>query len=146
MVLMAVLVGSIAMLADVGLRSLRYGGVRHSGGGKGKGGAVAVVLVVTLILAVVAPLFSRILQAAISRQREYLADATSVELTRLPESLASALRKLTDDPTPLRSANRATQHLYIVNPLRRAREGGGPLCSHPPLKERIRRIESMYVS
>lgn len=143
MVLMAVLVGSIAMLADIGLRSAWYGG-RGRSSGKGKGGGAAIMIIVVLVLAILAPLFSRILQAAVSRQREFLADATSVELTRHPKALVDALEKLTADSTPLTSANRATQHLYIVNPMRRARGGGGVLSTHPPLGERIRRIRAMY--
>jgi heat shock protein HtpX len=143
MVLMAVIVGSIALLADIGLRSLWYGG-RMRGGGKGKGKGAILLLVLVAVLAILAPVFSRLLQAAVSRQREYLADATSVELTRDPSALASALEKLTSDPTSLKVANRATQHLFIVNPMRRARGGGGAFSTHPPLRERVRRIRALF--
>ncbi|MFQ5505587.1 MAG: M48 family metallopeptidase [Planctomycetota bacterium] len=141
MVLMAILVGSIAMLTDMALRGMFYS--RGRSGRRGKGhGAIAVV---ALVLAILAPIVSRILQAAVSRQREYLADATSVELTRHPDSLVAALEKLTNDPIPLQAANRATQHLYVVNPMRRAKGGGGVLSTHPPLRDRIRRIQELTI-
>jgi len=138
MVLMAVLVGSVALLADIGIRTLRHGGRSR------RGGAQAVGLIVLLVLVVLAPLFARLLRAAVSRQREFLADATAVELTRQPQALVSALQKLTADTTPLVAANRATNHLFIVNPMRRARAGGGALSTHPPLAARIKRIEDLY--
>ncbi|MCB9919540.1 MAG: M48 family metallopeptidase [Planctomycetes bacterium] len=145
MVLMAVLVGSIAMLADLGLRSLWHGrGMNYSRGERGKSGAHVIAMVVVLVLAIIAPLFSRLLQAAVSREREYLADATSVELTRDPQALVNALHKLSLDTTPMRRANRATQHLWIVNPMRKLRGGGNALSTHPPLSKRIARIERLY--
>lgn len=140
MVLMAVLVGSIALLADIGLRALWH----QNAVADKKRSAAAVLIVVVVVLGILAPIFSRLLQAAVSRQREFLADATSVELTRHPAALVSALEKLTSDPTPLEGANRATQHLYIVNPMRRARRGGGALSTHPPLRERVRRLRQLF--
>ena len=147
MVLMAVLVGSIAMLADLGLRSLWYGrGMRHGGGSdKGKGGFQAIAMVIVLVLAIIAPIFSRILQAAVSREREYLADATSIELTREPQALVRALEKLSSDTEPMPGANRATQHLWIVNPMRNAKKGGSMLATHPPMRKRIARIQRSYM-
>ncbi len=145
MVLMAVLVGSIAMLADLGLRNLWYGrGMNYTRGERGKSGAHVAAMIIVLLLAIVAPLFSRLLQAAVSREREFLADATSVELTRNPQALVSALQKLSADATPMRRANRATQHLWIVNPMRNARGGGNAFSTHPPLTKRIERIERLY--
>jgi heat shock protein HtpX len=126
-----------------------YGGrgVRRStSDSKGPGGAIVVVLlVVAVVLAILAPIVSRIIQAAYSRQREYLADAGAVELTRNPEGLASALLKLADDADPLvDTANRGTAHLYIVNPLRKMREShqsiNSMFVSHPPIKERVARL------
>lgn len=147
MVLMAVLVTSIALLADLGLRSMWHSrGMRRSGGGRDKGGAQIIILIVVLVLAILAPLFSRLLQAAVSRQREYLADATSVELTRDPDALVRALQKISGDTSDLHKANRATQHLWIVNPMRRRARGGSALSTHPPMHKRIARIEQTYTS
>ncbi len=144
MVLIAVAVGAIALLADLGLRSLWHG--RHGrsfSGGKRQGPQLLIAAIVMIVLAILAPLVARILQAAVSREREYLADATSVELTRHPRALASALRKLGADPLRLKSANRATHHLYIVNPLHKAQVRSSVFSTHPPLIERVRRVEAM---
>lgn len=146
MVLMAVLVGSIAMLSDLGLRYLWHGRNMNRGGGSGKSkaGVQAIAMIAVIVLAILAPLFSRLLQAAVSRQREYLADATSIELTRDPMALASALRKISGDTVDLQTANRATQHLWIVNPMRRREKGGNALATHPPMHLRIARIERSF--
>ena len=106
---------------------------------------ILVLIVVAVLLAIVAPFVARLVQMAYSRQREYLADAGAVELTRNPLGLASALQKLAGDPEPLVDvANRGTAHMYIVNPLRKMRESGQALnsmfVSHPPIKERIARL------
>jgi heat shock protein HtpX len=101
-------------------------------------------LLIGLALAVLAPLAALMLQMAVSRRREYLADANGALLTRYPDGLASALRKIAADPTPLRAANKATASLWIYNPLK---DVGGRLNSlfdtHPPIDERIRRLEAM---
>ncbi|HET9417586.1 MAG TPA: M48 family metallopeptidase, partial [Candidatus Limnocylindria bacterium] len=115
--LVGVLVGSIALLADWFLRFTFWGGGRRSSSDSdrgGGGGAMAVIFILALVLAVVAPLIGRMVQAAVSRSRESLADATAVELTRNPVGLARALRTISDDQEVLEVANRATQHLYIV--------------------------------
>jgi heat shock protein HtpX len=142
--LLATLVGLIVFACDAAWRVVLRGG-RSGRKGKGGGAAVLVVLAVALLLAVVAPLVSRLMQLAYSRRREYLADAGAVELTRHPEGLASALGKLAEDAQPLvESANRGTAHLYIVNPLRRMRLSRQSLdtifSSHPPIQERIARL------
>lgn len=142
MVLMSILVGSVVMLSDAVLHSRRGIHVVGRNRSSGKGGAP--ILILALVLAILAPLLSHIIQAAVSREREYLADATAVELTRHPEALVSALTKLTMDPAKFESANRATQHLFIVNPLKAQRLGGGRLASHPPLEKRIERIRELY--
>ena len=141
MILMTVLVGSIVLLCDSMFLSKR--GIHSMGRNRNRGSAPLMIL--ALVLALLAPLLSRILQAAVSRQREYLADATAVELTRHPEALVSALTKLTQDPAKFEAANRATQHLFIVNPLQAHRFGGGHFASHPPLDKRIERIHSLYL-
>ena len=139
--LVAVLVGTVVMLCDFFLRwSWRVG--RSSSDSKGKGAAVAVVLmIVGLVLAIIAPILAKLIQMAVSRQREYLADASAVELTRYPQGLASALAKIAADPDPLEVANRGTQHLYIVNPLRKQGDWtSGLMATHPPIQERVDRL------
>jgi heat shock protein HtpX len=149
MLLMAVLVGTVVMLADLFWQIIWYtpGGSRRSrdddkGGG---GGIVAIVLMVLgIVLAILAPLLAQIIQLAVSRQREYLADASGVELTRNPLGLAHALRKIEDDPAELKSANRGTAHLYIANPIKKFRARADSMfASHPPIKSRIRRLEKL---
>jgi heat shock protein HtpX len=144
--LVGVLVGSIALLADWFLRFTFWGGGRRSSSdrGGGGGGAAALIFVLALLLAVVAPLIGRLVQAAVSRSRESLADAAAVELTRNPVALARALRTIADDREVLEVANRATQHLYIVNPIKSFEERAKSLWdTHPPIGERVRALESM---
>lgn len=155
--LMATMVGLIVFACDafwrIGLRTARYGGGGIGGGGrrrsgKGSGGggaAVIVVLLIAVLLAILAPIFARIIQMTYSRRREYLADAGAVELTRNPEGLAGALAKLADDAEPLvEAANRGTAHLFIVNPLRKMRRAhqrvDSVFASHPPVQQRIARL------
>src|SRR5688500_14427353 len=144
--LVGVLVGSIALLADWFLRFTFWGGGRRSDNdrGGGGGGAMALLFILALVLAVVAPLIGRLVQAAVSRSRESLADATAVELTRNPVGLARALRTISDDAEVLEVANRATQHLYIVNPIKSFEERAKSLWdTHPPIGERIRALENI---
>ena len=144
--LVGVLVGSIALLADWFLRFSFWGGGRRSGGDsdRGDGGAAALIFILALVLAVVAPLIGRLVQAAVSRSRESLADATAVELTRYPIGLARALRTISDDREVLEVANRATQHLYIVNPIKSFEERAKSLWdTHPSIGERIRALEGI---
>jgi len=145
--LVGVLVGAIALLADFFLRFTFWGGGRRSGGDNdrgGGGGAAAIFLVLALVLAVVAPLIARIVQASVSRTRESLADVTGVELTRNPRGLSRALRKIADDPEVLEVANRATQHLYIVNPIKSFEERAKSVFdTHPPIGERIRALDAV---
>ncbi|MFP5327648.1 MAG: M48 family metallopeptidase [Acidimicrobiia bacterium] len=144
--LVGVLVGSIALLADWFLRFTYWGGGRRSSGDsdRGSGGALALVFVLALVLAIVAPLIGRLVQAAVSRSRESLADASAVELTRNPIGLARALRRISEDPEVLEVANRATQHLYIVNPIKSFEERAKSLWdTHPPIGERVRALENI---
>ncbi len=133
--LVGVLVGSIALLADMFLRFSMWSGARRSrsrSSDSGGGGAQAVLMVVALVLAVLAPFFARMVQMAVSRQREYLADASSVELTRNPVGLERALATISADTEPLEVANRATQHLYIVNPIKKLDDSSsGPVLDPP---------------
>lgn len=141
--LMAVMVGMVVFLCDVFLRSLFWGGRRRRGNDKGN----AVAMVLALVLAVLAPFFATLIQLAVSRQREYLADASAAELTRNPRGLISALEKLSTDPAELEVANRGTQHLFIVNPLKGKRQGKDSLFStHPSLESRIERLRGLTIS
>ena len=138
--LVGVLVGSIALLADWFLRySFWFGGGRRGrDSDRGGGGLAAILFLVAIVLAVIAPIIGRMVQLAVSRRRESLADASAVELTRNPIGLARALRTIADDPEVLEVANRATQHLYIVNPIKSFEQRASSMWdTHPPIAERI---------
>ncbi len=146
--LVGVIVGGIALMADFFLRFTFWGGRgSRSDDSKGGGGLQAVVLVFALILAILAPIAARLVQLAVSRQREYLADASSVELTRNPVGLERALATIAGDTEVLEVANRATQHLYFTNPIMKLGSGGGEpsawFSTHPPLVDRINRIRTL---
>jgi len=143
--LIGAIAGAIILISDVFLRSLRFSSGRSNRSGKSKGGGGATLIVLLgMILAILAPVIARLLQLAVSRQREYLADASAAFMTRYPEGLASALEKIARDPDPLEVASRATQHLYIVNPFEKERWSLDSLWStHPPLEERIKRLRAM---
>ncbi len=132
--LVGILVGVIALVADFFLRSTFWGGFGRRSSNDSGGG---IVFLIAIVLAILAPLFAWLVQMAISRRREYLADASGVELTRNPLGLAHALEKIAADPRPLRAANRATAHLYIANPLRKLRETENLFDTHPPIRKRI---------
>jgi len=141
--LAVVMVGVVALLSDWILRSFFWGGRRRSKS-KGGGNAAAIFVLVGLVLAILSPLIAQLMRLAISRKREFLADADGALLTRYPPGLASALRKLTADREPLEAANKATAHLYIVNPLKDIKGKVNKLFStHPPIKERIAALENM---
>jgi heat shock protein HtpX len=145
--MVGVLVGSIALLADFFLRFTFWGGGgrrRSSDSDSGGGGLQVVFLIIALALAILAPIAARMVQMAISRQREYLADASGVELTRNPYGLERALAKIALDTEPLEVANRATQHLYFENPIKGASGKSSNLWStHPPVLERINRLREL---
>jgi heat shock protein HtpX len=141
-----VMAGVVALLSDWMLRSFFWGGGRRRGGRErgGSGGAGAILIVVGLVLALLSPLIATIIQLAVSRKREFLADASGAMLTRYPPGLASALRKIAADQEPLEVANKATAHLYIVNPLKNIKGSVNKLFStHPPIEERIAALEKM---
>jgi heat shock protein HtpX len=141
-----VMAGVVALLSDWMLRSFFWGGGRRRGGRErgGSGGAGSILIVVGLVLALLSPLIATIIQLAVSRKREFLADASGAMLTRYPPGLASALRKISADTEPLEAANKATAHLYIVNPLKNVKGAVNKLFStHPPIEERIAALEKM---
>ncbi|MFW6133496.1 MAG: M48 family metalloprotease [Planctomycetota bacterium] len=144
--LMAVLIGVLVVLCDVFLRSLWFGGgTRRRSRSRGKGGGgQAIILVVAILLAIIAPILARVIHLALSRQREYLADAGSVELTRNPQGLAGALAKLSGDKEVLEVANRATAPLYIVHPIKKFEARASKFTqTHPPIGDRIKRLMSL---
>jgi len=140
-----VMVGVIAIMADFFLRFTFWGGGRsRSRDGGGGGGAQAIVFMVAIALAILAPLISRFIQMAVSRQREYLADASSVELTRNPYGLERALAKISGDTEVLEVANRGTQHMYFANPIKRFEPRSSSLMStHPSTIDRINRLREL---
>jgi heat shock protein HtpX len=143
--LVGVLVGSIALLADWFLRFSFWGGGRRGGDNdRGGGGLGAILFIVALVLAIVAPIMGRLVQLAVSRRREALADVSAVELTRNPLGLARALRTISNDPEVLEVANRATQHLYIVNPIKSFEKRASSMWdTHPPLAERVEVLRNL---
>lgn len=142
MTLTVVMVGTVALVSDWMFRSFLWGGRRRRNAGGGQAGAV--ILIVAILLAILSPLIAQLIKLAISRRREYLADANAARLTRYPEGLASALEKIALDREPLEVANKATAHLYIVNPLKTQRRGMNSLFStHPPPDKRIEILRSM---
>ncbi len=144
--LVGILVGTTVLISDFFLRGLWFGGGRGGRRSEGGGGGQIqlIMMVVAILLAILAPLFARLLQLSISRQREYLADVTAVRLTRNPKGLADALAKISGDKEVLEVANRATAHLYIVNPVKSfEKRAKGLFSTHPPINERIDILRSM---
>jgi heat shock protein HtpX len=141
--IVGVMVGAIAMLADFFLRFTFWGGGRR-GRDRGGGSGQLVVFVIAIVLAILAPLIARFVQLAVSRQREYLADASAIELTRNPYGLERALAKISGDPEVLEAANRGTQHMYFTNPIKKFEARASGLTStHPPIVDRINRLRQL---
>ena len=145
--LVGVLVGTIALVADVFLRITFWGGFggrRSSSNDRGGGGLQALVFVIAIILAILAPFFARLVQLAVTRQREYLADASSVDLTRNPQGLERALATISGDQEVLEVANRATAHMFFRNPIRKFEDRSkGLFSTHPPIVDRINRLRQL---
>jgi heat shock protein HtpX len=148
--LAGIMLGSIVLISQVFLRSMFYSSMgsrrRYSSGGKGGGQAQLIMLAIAIIAAILAPIMAYLLYFALSRRREYLADAGSARLTRYPEGLANALEKIAADTSPqLAAANKVTAPMYIVNPFKKA--AGMKLSdltsTHPPISERIKILRSM---
>lgn len=148
MTIVVVLVGVVALASDLFLRWTWFGGGRRSSNNDSNSQIQGIMLILAIVLAILSPLIATIIQLAISRKREFLADANGALLTRYPEGLASALEKIDGDSEPLEVANKATAHLYIADPLK-AHEGRGVgrfanlFNTHPPIKERVKRLREM---
>ena len=145
--LVGILVGTTVLISDFFLRGLWFSGGRGGGrrGGDGGGGQLQIIMVIiAVVLAILAPLFARLLQLSISRQREFLADATAVRLARNPKGLADALQKISGDREVLEVANRATAHLYIANPIKKfEKRSKGLFSTHPPIEERVKILRAL---
>ncbi|MDO8619063.1 MAG: M48 family metallopeptidase [Candidatus Daviesbacteria bacterium] len=141
MAVVSVLVGTIALLSDFFMRSLWFGGNKDSDN-KNNG----LIMIVAIVAAILAPIVAALIQLAVSRRREFLADASGVLLTRHPAGLASALQKISVDREPLEVANRGTAHLYIVNPLKGNEAKAwlaGLFNTHPPIESRVKALQEM---
>ncbi len=145
------MLGSIVLLSQVFLRGMFYSSMmgsrrRYSSGGKGGGQAQIVIMIVAIVAAILAPIMAYLLYFALSRRREYLADAGGARLTRYPEGLASALEKIANDPSPqLATANKVTAPMYIANPLKKKKQRklSDLTSTHPPISERVRILRNM---
>lgn len=142
MTLVVVLVGTITLLADWMLRASFFGGRR-----RGNNDSNGLIMIAGILLAILSPIIATLIKLAVSRKREYLADASSALLTRYPEGLASALEKIAVDNQPLAEANKATAHLYIANPLKGGNNAttwfANLFNTHPPIEDRIKRLREM---
>lgn len=145
MTMAAILVGLTVLLSDFLLRMFLYGRVGRGNSDSGKAGILMIAaIVIGIILAILTPLIAQLINFAISRKREYLADASGVQLTRYPEGLASALEVIGNDKEVLEAANKATAHLYIANPLKGQKLWMQSLfSSHPPIQDRIAKLRAM---
>ncbi|MCC7363416.1 MAG: M48 family metallopeptidase [Dehalococcoidia bacterium] len=145
MTIVTVLVGLIALVSDFALRYAWMGaGSRRSSKNKGGGGAALIAIAIAIIAAILAPIIAQVIRFAVSRRREYLADASGALLCRNPEALARALEKIAGDDEPLEAANKATAHLYLANPLKEHASLLNNLFStHPDINDRIRVLRSM---
>lgn len=144
--LVSVLVGTIVLLADWFARWSFWGGGRRRSNNQKAGQLQLILTIIAIILAILAPLFARMIQMAISRRREFLADADAALLTRYPDGLINALRKISGDSEPLEVANRATAHLYFASPFQNKQKVPAfakMFMSHPPVEERIAALQQI---
>lgn len=138
--IVTVMVGFVVMLSDMFSRMLFWGGSKSKDSeSKGNG----ILMLIGLVFLILSPIFGSLMQLAISRKREYLADATSVEFTRNPDGLISALIKISDDPNELKTANNSTAHMYISSPFRSKKKKSSLWSTHPNLEDRINALKSL---
>lgn len=148
MCIVSVLVGSVALIADFLLRATWFGGGRRDRD-RDEGQLGAIILVIGIVFAILSPFIAQIIQLAISRRREFMADAGGVAITRQPSGLISALKKIAGDDEPLEAANKATAHMYFENPFKSGNIKGaanwfsGLFDTHPPVEERIKALQQM---
>lgn len=146
MAITAILVGFVAIISDIFMRSMWWSGGRRDERNEADARLQALFVIVGLVLAILAPIAATLIQLAVSRKREFLADASGVLLTRYPEGLATALEKIAADPRPVRTASNATAHLFIENPFKNTTSKQwftNLFNTHPPIEERIRILRSM---
>jgi heat shock protein HtpX len=144
MVVVGVTVGLIALVCDMLLRSLAWGRGNRSSSSDKKGGGAVILIILLIVVAILAPIAAKFVQMAVSRQREYLADATSVQFTRNPNGLIAALGKLAEKAEPFPGVSRATQHLFIVNPVQTfTSKSSALLATHPDIEDRIARLRNL---
>jgi heat shock protein HtpX len=144
MVVVGVTVGLIALICDMILRSMAWGRGNRSSSSDKKGGGAVILIILLIVVAILAPIAAKFVQMAVSRQREYLADATSVRFTRNPGGLISALGKLAEKAEPFPGVSRATQHLFIVNPVQTfTAKSSALLATHPDIADRIARLRNL---
>lgn len=146
MSIVAVLVGTVALIGDWFLRMTFWGRGRKSDRDSGQLGVI--LLIVGVVFALLSPIIAQLIKLAISRRREYLADAGAISITRQPQGLINALQKIAKDKQPLEAANKATAHLYIENPFKDKNHGAvdwfsGLFNTHPPVKERVEKLKAM---
>lgn len=142
--IVTVMVGFVVMLSDMFSRYLFWGGNRRRSDDKNNGNAI--LMLIGLIFLILSPIFGKLMQLAISRKREFLADATSVQFTRNPEGLISALEKISGDPNELKTANNSTSHMYIANPFRdnsKKKKSSSIWSTHPSLEDRVAALRSL---
>ncbi len=146
--IVTVLVGVVVLLADWFMRWSIFGGRRRDDNNEGGGQIALIMTLVAIVLVILAPIFAYMMQFAISRKREFLADASGAMLTRYPEGLARALEKISSDQEPLEAANRATAHLYLASPFKAdtGRDVGWfakMMMTHPPIKDRVKALRDL---
>ncbi len=137
----SVMVGFVVMLADLFTRITFWGGMRDNDNDSSKGNAI--LMLIGLVFLILAPIFGKLMQLAVSRKREFLADATAVEFTRNPDGLISALIKISGDPNKLKVANNATENMYIVNPFRGKKKSSSLWSTHPSTEDRIEALRNL---
>lgn len=138
----SVMVGFVVILSDWFTRISFYGGRRGRDGDNDNNGN-AIVMLIGLIFLILAPIFGQLMQLAISRKREFLADATAIEFTRNPDGLISALEKISADPNELKVANKATENMYIANPFRNKKKSSDLWSTHPSTEARIEALRNL---
>lgn len=144
MTLVAVMVGAISILANIFLRSRLIFGGRRNNDSEGGGQIAAIFMIIGIVLAILSPIIAQLIKLAISRRREYLADASGSLLTRYPEGLARALEKIQAENMPLKTASPATAHMFLANPFK-AKSFSGLFSTHPPIADRIQKLRSSEV-